>query len=263
MIPKKIKHDNLSIFKLINVNNDQYTNKINEYFEQKKVFFYIALSFMVPIVIVMSGFLVKQFHTPWWSYFIYMLCLSPISFFILSQPIYFALTKELIEDEDTTCLEVDSHLSELASQEFFTKDARARRFLNQEFKIVALTHVTEHDLNLIENNKNLTSVNFKIISIDEPKEEREMTAFYQSRTLSPIILAKITLFNKQTKQFSSEFIVPLEFTRVRGLVSEQLTYLEKDDYIINPMLYIDYDHFNEIYIPDRTFFLKMHQIKNK
>lgn len=246
--PKRQKryYENLDLLTLVQINIDKYLTRFDDYDSEKNMLFKLSLTLLLPIVSVISFFCLFHFNTPWWSFLLYAIPTAILSFFFVSFPVYRALVKPMEHNEQNLCIEIDEHLTELAKQNYFSKDSKAKRLLNQEFQLVKLEPVNANQVNLILNNQTLATKTFDTINIITKEVVSSSTLFYEQRPMAPIILATIKFLGPD-KKFSRRVTVPIEFELVRGLVSEQITYLDKENYIVNPMIYIDFDHFQEIY----------------
>ncbi|MGO3733096.1 MAG: hypothetical protein ACTJHC_07925 [Vagococcus sp.] len=249
MFPKKATYDHLSLLTLIGVNIDKYHHRLDGIYMLKKMYFKLSLILIVPIIIVLSFFSIVHFKTPWWSFFLYLFGICLISYFIVAIPVYHSLIKPCTLKELDVFSDVDHHLTELANQAYFSKDAKAKRLLNQEFELVTLRVVKSHHLDMILENDKLTAVPIKCIDKNTHETVKSTMIFYESKPLKPIVLATINFLDHQ-KKFNRQITVPIEFELVRGLVSEQITYFDKSKYLVNPMIYIDANHFQDIFQSD-------------
>lgn len=246
MLPNLKDYENLHLFELINVNNDNYYKRLADYYEEKKLLFKMAIAIDVPIVFVLAMFSTIHFKNPWWAFFMYFLIIFFFSFFIICLPVYHSISKSIKQNEDLLCQEVDEHLSELATQNFFSKDAKAKRLLNQEFELIKLQPLSSRKINLILENQSLATQAIDFYDKQTSEVKKSITCFYEQQPLKPIALATVN-FLGEDKVFSIQAQIPIEYELVNGLVSEQLIYFDKTDYIVNPTVYIDRYHFNELY----------------
>ena len=256
MFPKKETYKNIELLDFLKINSQNYTNEFEHIYKQKKRYYNISLIFFVPVSLVLSFFVVLNYAMPAWAYPICLIIFSILSFLFISLPIYHSFLKSCTREEENICLRIDEHLSELAKQEFFSKDAKVKRLLNQEFELIALTSVDRDDLNLILENQSLSTTNCPVINLTNPELKQSKRIFYENRSLNPIILVKLNLINRTTKKLSKQLVLPVEFELVRGLVSEQIIYFKKENYIVNPRLYVDADNFKYLYVSERDLFLK-------
>ena len=255
VFPKKETYKNIELLDFLHINSQNYTDAFEKIYQQKKRYFFISLLFFIPVSLTLTLFMVLNFSTYWWSSPLYFTIFSILGFFMISLPIYHSFIKSCTLEEEKVCQKIDEHLSDIAKQEFFIKDAKARRLLNQEFELIALTSVQREDINLILDNKALSTTSCPIVNLNTPEFKESKRIFYENRPLKPIILVKINLINRTTRRLSKQFVVPIEFELVRGLVSEQIIYFEKDDYIVNPYIHIDADNFKHLYVEKREEFL--------
>lgn len=256
MFPRKETYKNINLLDFLNINSKHYTDEFDDIYRQKKNYFYLSLIFFIPVSLILTIFVMINFPVPWWLSPIVFILFSIIGFFFISLPMYQSFIKECTEAEKYICQRVDEHLSELAKQNFFTKDAKVKRLLNQEFELIALTSATREDLNVIMQNKSLSTAVCPIMTLNNPQFKQTKHIFFENRPLNPVILAKINLINRTTKRLSKQIILPIEFELVRGLVSEQIIFLSKDNYIVNPYLHIDADNFKLLYVSEQEEFLK-------
>ena len=187
-----------------------------------------------------------HFKNPWWAFFVYFSIISLISFYIICVPVYHSISKAVKEKEKSLFQEVDEHLSELASQQFFSKDSKAKRLLNQEFELVKLQPLSSKKINLILDNESLATQTIDFYDKASKEVLKNLTIFYEEQPLKPIALATVNFIGKD-KSFSVQAQIPIEYELVNGLVSEQLIYFDKNDYVVNPTVYIDRYHFNDLY----------------
>ncbi|HCM88685.1 MULTISPECIES: hypothetical protein [Vagococcus] len=246
MLPSQSDYKNLHLFNIINVNNDNYYKKLTTYFEEKKSFFKISIILDIPIVFVLALFSTIHFKSCWWLFFIYFLIIFIISFFIICLPVYSSLVKTTKEKEKTLFNEVDKHLTELANQNYFSEEAKAKRLLNQEFELIKIQPLSSSRINLILNNQKLASQAVDFYHKKTNDIDYSTTIFFEQQPLKPVALATINFIGPD-KNFSIQAQIPIEYELVNGLVSEQIVYFDKTDYIVNPTIYIDRQHFNEIY----------------
>lgn len=246
MLPKQKDYDNLHLFEIISVNNENYYNKLLSYYEEKKTLFKISLILDIPIVFVLSMFSTIHFKNPWWAFFMYFLIIFVISFFIICIPVYHSISKSVKEKEEALFLEVDEHLSELATQNYFSKDSKAKRLLNQEFELVKLQPLSSKKINLILDNQSLATQTIDFYDKSSQEIKESITIFYEEQPLKPIALATVN-FLGEDKAFSIQAQIPIEYELVNGLVSEQLIYFDKENYLVNPTAYIDRQHFYDLY----------------
>ncbi|AQP52958.1 hypothetical protein CBF34_05780 [Vagococcus penaei] len=247
MFPKKSDFKNLELFPIIGVNADNYLNEIEDIYQEKIKFFKMSLLLIFPIIIVLTFFFYNHFKLSLLMTGFYLVLLLLTSFFMISIPIYRYLTADLRFQENNLKETIDTHLTELANQEYFTKNARAKRLLNQEFQLIKLQPVKKTDINMIKWNEKISSKTMSFYHIEKTTDLiKETHCFYQNRPLKPIVLVTIAIQDKQHK-FRTWTTLPIEFELVDGLVSEQITFLEKDDYIVNPKILIDRYHFRELY----------------
>lgn len=246
MFPKKTTYDYLKLFPLIGVSNKKYHHQLIEYFKQKKNFYQLAVSFIIPTVLVLATFFYFYFNLSILNGILVTFGLIFLSFFIISVPIYYAASRPIIRKEQQLANEIDTHLTELANQGFFSKDAKARRLLNQEFQIVKLGPVRHQDIHLILNNEKLSFCEFSFLNRLTKQVIKKKTIFYEKQPLKPIILVTLYLLD-ETKHFEQQVTFPIEFELVNGLVSEQIVFLDKEDYIVNPKIFIDSYHFRKLY----------------
>lgn len=256
MFPKKETYHNIELLDFLKINNEKYVDAFEAIYQQKKHYYKISLIFFVPVSLVLSFFMVINQSMPAWSFPLYLLGFSILGFLFISLPIYHSFLKSCTYEEQKVGILIDEHLSDLAKQEFFSKDAKAKRLLNQEFELIALTSIERDDLNLILENKSLSTTNCPIINLSNPDFKQSKRIFYENRPLNPIILVKLNLVNRTTKKLSKQLVMPIEFELVRGLVSEQIIYFKKDNYIVNPRIYIDADNFKYLYVSEREIFTK-------
>ncbi|MGX6970725.1 hypothetical protein [Vagococcus bubulae] len=256
MFPKKETYKNIELLDFLKINSQNYTDEFDAIYQQKKNYFYLSLIFFIPVSLILTFFVIIDLSMPWWSLPLFLIIFSLMGFFFISLPLYQSFIKECLIAEKYVCERVDAHLSELAKQEFFSKDAKIKRLLNQEFELIALTSATREDLNVILDNQSLTTANCPIININNPDYRQTKRIFFEKRPLSPVIVIKINLINRTTKKLSKQIILPIEFELVRGLVSEQIIFFEKDNYLVNPYIHIDADNFKLLYVADRDEFLK-------
>ncbi len=246
MLPKKSEYTNLNLFQIINVNNDNYYKKLDSYFEEKKILFKLSIILDIPIVFVLSLFSTLHFQNPWWCFFTYFSLIFIISFFIICLPTYASLIKPIKEKEVKLFNNVDNHLTELANQNYFSKDSRAKRLLNQEFELVKIQPLSSNKINRILNNQKLSTQTINLFDKNKQMIIKKKPIFFENRPLKPVALVTINFLNKD-KTLSIQAQIPLEYELVHGLVSEQLVYFDKRGYIVNPTVYIDTQHFNELY----------------
>ncbi|MDT2833707.1 hypothetical protein P7H70_06525 [Vagococcus carniphilus] len=246
MLPKQSDYENLHLFPIIKVSNENYLKQLNQYFEEKKSFFKISIILDFPIVLVLSIFGTLHFKTPWWTFFIFFIIIFIISFFIICLPVYASLTKSIKEKEKKLFNDVDEHLTELAGQNYFSKESKAKRLLNQEFELVKIQPLSSNKINRILNNQKVSTQKISFFDKKSKQILKESTLFFEDRPLKPVALATINFLGKD-KTLSIQAQVPIEYELVHGLVSEQLVYFDKDDYLVNPIVYIDTQHFNELY----------------
>lgn len=256
VFPKKETYKNIELLDFLNINSKHYTDEFNAIYQTKKNYFYLSLIFFIPVSLILTIFMMVDFPVPWWSFPIFLLFFSALGFLFISLPIYQSFIKECLEEEQYVCQRIDEHLSELAKQEFFTKDAKVKRMLNQEFELIALTSATREDLNIILQNQSLTTANCPIYTINNPQFKQTKRIFFEQKPLNPVILVKLNLINRTTKRLSKQVILPIEFELVRGLVSEQIIFLEKENYLVNPSIHIDADNFKHLYVSDRETFMQ-------
>ncbi|MEG0254285.1 hypothetical protein [Vagococcus sp.] len=246
MLPTQSDYENLHLFQIIDVKTKKYNKKLIDYFEEKKTFFKLSIILDIPIVFVLSMFGTLHFKTPWWSFFLYFIIIFIISFFIICLPVYASLTKSIKEQEKKLFQEIDEHLSELANQNYFSKDSKAKRLLNQEFELVKVQPLSSKNINQILNNKNLSSQRIDFYDKKNNSIYKRKIIFFENRPLKPVALATINLLGKD-KSLSIQVQIPIEYELVHGLVSEQLVYFDKNSYYVNPIIYIDTQHFYELY----------------
>lgn len=254
MLPKKATFKHLDILQFLNIDTHDFLEDIEKVYIKKRHYFYVSLTFILPLAIVLASFAVYKFNQPWWSFIIFFIFVSIMSFFIVSNPIYQAFIKTCEEEENLIRESIDQKLTTLAINNYFTKEAKAQRLLNQEFDVISLTTVSGSDLTSIEDNKALSVAQAPILNLEKQKADGTCFCFYEHRTLSPVILAKINLYDPKTNKFNKQIRIPIEFELVRGLVSEQIIYFKQESYIINPKLLVDVDHFQELYHSDRKDF---------
>ena len=246
MLPVQEDYQNLHLFELIKVKNDTYYQNLTSYYEEKKILFRISIILDIPIVFVLSMFSTIHFKNPWWAFFMYFFIISLISFYIICLPVYHSISKSVKEKEKALFQEVDEHLSELASQQFFSTDSKAKRLLNQEFELVKLQPLSSKKINLILDNQSLATQTIDFYDKTSKDVLKSITIFYEEQPLKPIALATVNFIGAD-KTFSVQAQIPIEYELVNGLVSEQLIYFDKSDYVVNPTVYIDRYHFNELY----------------
>ena len=246
MLPKQKDYNNLHLFEIIKVKNESYYDKLASYYEEKKVLFKISIILDIPIVFVLATFSTIHFKNPWWAFFMYFIVIFIISFFIICIPVYHSISKSVKEKEDYLFNEVDEHLTELATQQFFSKDSKAKRLLNQEFELVMLQPLSSKKINLILDNQSLAAQTIDFYDKTTQEVKKSITCFYEEQPLKPIALATINLLGSD-KSFSIQAQIPIEYELVNGLVSEQLIYFDKEDYLVNPTVYIDRHHFYDLY----------------
>lgn len=246
LLPTQNDYDNLYLFDIIQVSNEKYRNSLIQYYEEKKILFKVSVILDIPIVFVLSMFSTIHFKNPWWAFFMYFFIIFLISFFIICIPVYHSISKSIKEKERKLFQEVDEHLSELATQNYFSKEAKAKRLLNQEFELVKLQPLSSKKINLILENQSLASQTIDFRNKETEEVERSVTIFYEQQPLKPIALATVNFLGAD-KTFSIQAQIPIEYEIVNGLVSEQLIYFDKDDYVVNPTVYIDRYHFHELY----------------
>lgn len=256
VFPKKETYKNIELLDFLNINSQNYTDEFELIYQHKKTYFYLSLIFVIPVSLILTIFVMVDFPFPWWSAPIFLILFSIMGFFFISMPIYQSFIKECQEAEKYVGQKVDEHLSELAKQEFFSKDAKVKRLLNQEFELIALTSATRDDLNIILENQSLTTATCPIINKNNPEYKQSKRIFYEKRPLNPVIMVKLNLINRTTKKLTKQIILPIEFELVRGLVSEQIIFFEKENYLVNPLIHIDADNFKFLYVPNREDFLR-------
>ncbi|MGY3765197.1 hypothetical protein ACWOAH_01370 [Vagococcus vulneris] len=248
MFPKKCNYHNLALFPIIGVNSETYHDEFNTIYQEKILLFKASLILTMPIIIVLTFFFYFHFHPSFLLTIALLFLFIFTSFLAVAYPIYRFLTTELRQKEQTIKKEIDTHLTELANQDFFSKNARAKRLLNSEFQLIKLQPVKKSDINIINENQKISSqtINYYHLS-NLANIVKTKTCFYEQQPLKPIVLATILLLDSE-KKFRLQATIPLEFELVNGLVSEQITYLQKDGYIVNPKILIDQYHFREIYV---------------
>ena len=246
MLPVQEDYKNLHLFEIIKVTNDIYYQKLANYYEEKKVLFKISVILDIPIVFVLSMFSTIHFKNPWWAFFVYFSIVALISFYIICVPVYHSISKTVKEKEKALFQEIDEHLSELAIQQFFSKDSKAKRLLNQEFELVKLQPLSSKKINLILDNHSLATQTIDFYDKTSKEVLKTLTIFYEEQPLKPIALATVNFIGTD-KSFSIQAQIPIEYELVNGLVSEQLIYFDKKDYLVNPTVYIDRYHFNDLY----------------
>lgn len=246
MLPSLSDYENLHLFQIIDVKTEKYNQKLANFYEEKQTFFKLSIILDIPIVLVLAIFGTLHFKTPWWSFFIYFFIVFIVSFFIICLPVYASLTKTIKEQEKNLFLEIDEHLSELANQNYFSKDSKAKRLLNQEFELVKVQPLSSKNINQILNNRNVSSQRIDFYDKKAKSIYKRKTIFFENRPLKPVALATVNLLGKD-KSLSIQVKLPIEYELVHGLVSEQLVYFDKNNYYVNPIIYIDTQHFNELY----------------
>lgn len=246
MFPKKTTYHNLTLFHLISLNPEEYESEFSQIYREKKYYYILSLILICPIVLVIAVFGTLHFKSPWWMFFVYSLLSFWISFFVMSLPVYRTLTTGIKEREMALCHKIDEKLTLLAQEGAFSKEAKAKRLLNQEFNLVKLEPVRQHHLNMIQYNQSLTSVEAYLTNNKDMTDMKSLSIIYEKKTLSPIILATLHLIDRENKT-SYQLTVPLEFKLVNSIISEQLTYLNTDNYWLNPIIYIDEEHFMSLY----------------
>lgn len=246
MLPTQSDYDNLQLFDLFDISNEDYYQKLMAYYEEKKFLFKLSIVLDIPIVFVLAIFSTIHYKNPWWAFFIYFIGIFIISFFIICIPVYHSITKSLKEKEQQLFLEVDTHLSQLASDNYFSKDSKAKRLLNQEFELVKLQPLSSKNINLILENQSLATQRIDFYDKTSQEIKQSTTIFYEQQPLKPIALATFNFIGAD-KTFSIQAKIPIEYELVNGLVSEQLIYFDKDNYVVNPTVYIDRYHFYDLY----------------
>ncbi|MGX7013666.1 hypothetical protein [Vagococcus silagei] len=246
MFPKLKVNPHLKLFRLIGVNGDKYTTKLSDFYEEKKRIYLLSLMICLPPIIVLSGFfyfiLRDQFHI----LLIVLTSLFILGFFIIALPAYLTSQRETAKMEKELFHDIETHLTELANQDFFSKDAKAKRLLNQEFQIAKLQPVKQEHIQQILQNEKLSYTTLYYRHLKTKEIVKKQVVFYEKQPLKPIVLATIFL-QDDSKRFLIQVQIPVEFELVNGLVSEQIVYLDKSDYIVNPKILIDQYHFRKLY----------------
>lgn len=246
MLPTQSDYDNLQLFDLFDVSNEEYYQKLVAYYEEKKFLFKLSIILDIPIVFVLALYSTITFKNPWWAFFIYFSGIFIISFFIICIPVFHSITKGVKEKEQQLFLNVDTHLSQLANDNYFSNDSKAKRLLNQEFELVKLQPLSSKNINLILENQSLATQKVDFYDKSSQELKKSVTLFYEQQPLKPIALATFNFLGTDNT-FSIQAKIPIEYELVNGLVSEQLIYFDKDTYIVNPTVYIDRYHFYELY----------------
>ena len=246
MFPSKSDYKNLALLELIKLDTAKYYDKLNDYYEEKKMLFKVSIILDIPIVFVLALFSTIHFNNPWWAFFLYFFSIALISFFVVCIPVYYSISKSIKEKEQHLFQEVDQELSTLAQENFFSNESKAKRLLNQEFELVKLQPLSSKNINLILDNLSLATQTIDMYDKSTAEIKKSITVFYEQQPLKPIALATVNFLGKD-KTFSVQAKIPIEYELVNGLVSEQLIYFEKDNYYVNPTVYIDRFHFNDLY----------------